>query len=58
MLPLSSLCDKVVVKMLSPITIYSTLTKRDGSKKTYYYNPFENEFGQLIRDSGVKKIID
>ncbi|MCL4245409.1 MAG: CRISPR-associated endoribonuclease Cas6 [Candidatus Dadabacteria bacterium] len=43
--------DKVKIKMLSPVTIYSTLSHPDGRKKTYYYSPFENEFGDLISEN-------
>ncbi|MGH7885954.1 MAG: CRISPR-associated endoribonuclease Cas6 [Thermodesulfobacteriota bacterium] len=47
--------DKVKIKMLSPMTIYSTLSKADGKKKTYYYSPFEDEFSQLISENAKKK---
>ena len=47
--------DKLKIKMLSPVTIYSTLSKADGGKKTYYYSPFENEFSQLISENAKKK---
>lgn len=43
------------IRMLSPITIYSTLSTADGRKKTYYYTPFENEFSELIRSNLIKK---
>jgi CRISPR-associated endoribonuclease Cas6 len=43
------------VKMLSPVTIYSTLLTQKGAKKTYYYAPGEQEFGQLIRQNLIKK---
>jgi CRISPR-associated endoribonuclease Cas6 len=43
--------EKVYVKTLSPITVYSTLMTKDGRKKTYYYSPFEKEFEeQLIKN--------
>ena len=29
--------EEITIKMLSPVTVYSTLKKADGSKKTYYY---------------------
>ncbi|SHF05270.1 MULTISPECIES: CRISPR-associated endoribonuclease Cas6 [Caloramator] len=38
----------------SPITVYSTF-ERDGSKKTYYYNPSEDEFEELIKRNLVYK---
>jgi CRISPR-associated endoribonuclease Cas6 len=46
--------DTIKIQTLSPITIYSTLRKDDGSKKTYFYNPYENEFTELI-DSNLRK---
>lgn len=46
---------EVKIKMLSPITIYSTLKSLDGKKKTYYYNPKEEEFSALIRENILKK---
>ncbi len=48
--------DTVKIKLLSPITVYSTLFKNDGkSKKTYYYTPYEEEFNDLIHDNIIKK---
>jgi CRISPR-associated endoribonuclease Cas6 len=41
--------------MLSPVTVYSTLLKPDGGKKTYYYNPKEEDFGRLINENMRKK---
>lgn len=49
--------EDIVVKMLSPVTIYSTLTAGDGRKKTYYYNPHEKEFPELIRRNLIKKYV-
>ena len=46
---------KVTIKMLSPITIRSTLYGADGSKKSYYYSPFEKEFCRLIKENLRKK---
>jgi CRISPR-associated endoribonuclease Cas6 len=46
--------NEVVVRMLSPVTVYSTLFTPDGRKKTYYYSPFEIEFQQLI-NANIKK---
>ncbi|MBC7334604.1 MAG: CRISPR-associated endoribonuclease Cas6 [Actinobacteria bacterium] len=48
--------ESINIKMLSPITVYSTLTDSLGNKKTYYYNPWEKEFGELINSNLVKKI--
>lgn len=47
--------QKYRIKMLSPVTIYSTLSKADGKKKTYYYSPFEDEFSELIAENARKK---
>ncbi len=49
--------DEISIKMLSPLTIYSTLKKNDGGKKTYYYSPFEPEFSELIKRNIIKKYI-
>lgn len=46
---------EVIIKMLSPLIVYSTLKKSDGSKKTYYYSPFEDEFNILIGKNLRKK---
>ena len=47
--------EKMRIRMLSPITIYSTLKKADGSSKTYYYSPFESEFSELLEANLKKK---
>ncbi|MCS7180392.1 MAG: CRISPR-associated endoribonuclease Cas6, partial [bacterium] len=46
--------NKEKIKMISPLTIYSTLFKKD-KKKTYYYSPFEREFKILIEENLRKK---
>jgi len=48
--------SKIRIKMLSPVTIYSTLSSSNGRKKTYYYNPFEREFSQLLSGNAKKKL--
>ena len=48
---------EVLVKAISPITLYSTLKTPDGKKKTYYYNPWEKEFSKLIRENLERKAI-
>jgi CRISPR-associated endoribonuclease Cas6 len=45
----------VTIRMLSPVTTYSTLFSANGKKKTYYYSPFEKEFSQLIRANILRK---
>lgn len=39
------------IRMLSPVVVYST----DQDKKTLYYNPEDNKFGELIKDNLKKK---
>jgi CRISPR-associated endoribonuclease Cas6 len=46
----------IKVRTLSPITIYSTLTKPDGKKLTHYYNPFEKDWSEMIRENLVRKV--
>lgn len=53
--PQPSTQSDVTIRMLSPVTIYSTLFSASGKKKTYYYSPFEKEFSQLIRANILKK---
>jgi len=45
----------VTIKMLSPMTIRSTLYKKDGSRKTYYYTPYEEEFSRKMTENLRKK---
>jgi len=45
----------LIIKMLSPLTVYSTLFSTQGKKKTYYYSPFEKEFSKLIKENLIKK---
>jgi CRISPR-associated endoribonuclease Cas6 len=44
-----------LIKMLSPLTTYSTLIDHWGKKKTYYYSPQEKEFQELLRGNLLKK---
>jgi len=45
----------VLVRAISPITVYSTLFNREGEKKTYFYNPWEKEFAKLVGENLVRK---
>ncbi len=45
----------IIVRALSPITVYSTLAAGDGRKKTYYYHPKEKEFAKQIAGNIFKK---
>jgi CRISPR-associated endoribonuclease Cas6 len=47
--------EKVIIKALSPITIYSTLYKKDGEKIVHYYKPIDKEFSKLIEKNAKKK---
>ncbi len=47
---------QIKIKMLSPMTVYSTLTNGD-KKKTYYYSPFETDFTELIASNLKKKYL-
>jgi CRISPR-associated endoribonuclease Cas6 len=46
--------NKIIVKTLSPVTIYSTVEIHD-KKKTYYYHPSEVEFSVLLKNNLIKK---
>jgi CRISPR-associated endoribonuclease Cas6 len=46
--PLSPVSRPLGVRTLSPITTYSTLSRADGRKKTYYYNPFEPDWEKQL----------
>lgn len=48
--------ERVLVKTLSPITVYSTLISMDNKKKTYYYSPFEEDFERLVIENLSKKL--
>ena len=43
------------IRMISPMTMYSTVKTVDGRRKTYYYSPVEKEFAKLIGENLVKK---
>ena len=47
--------DEIKIKMLSPVTIYSTLKTEEGKKKTYFYNPKEKEFSSQIKNNLIRK---
>jgi len=47
--------SSLVMRMLSPLTVYSTFFSPQGKKKTYYYSPFEKEFSKLIKENLTKK---
>jgi len=53
--PTPAMGDSAIIKMLSPVTVYSTFFSAEGEKKTYYYSPFEDEFSRLIAENLKKK---
>lgn len=48
--------ENILVRTLSPVTVYSTVTLADCSKKTYFYSPFESDFGDLIIKNLQRKL--
>lgn len=46
----------VLLRALSPITVYSTLLTAEGRKKTYYYAPTEAEFERLVLANLRRKV--
>lgn len=47
--------EKLLIRMLSPVTMYSTLKTMDGRKITHYYKPTEEDFSRLLEDNAKKK---
>jgi len=48
---------ELLIRALSPITVYSTLFTQDKKKKTYYYSPFEDNFSRLLKENLLKKYV-
>lgn len=44
----------VKIRTMTPIVVYSTLITTDKKKKTYYYNPIEREFSEIL-DKNLRK---
>lgn len=53
--PAPPMHSPLIIRMLSPLTVYSTFFSPQGKKKTYYYSPFEKEFSKLIKENLIKK---
>jgi len=53
-LALPSLEERVVVRTLSPITVYRTIAV-DGRRRTQYYNPLNEEFTELVVANLLRK---
>lgn len=47
--------NKMLIRALSPITVYSTFIKEDGRKLVHYYKPVDKEFSKLIEENAKKK---
>src|SRR5690606_35356453 len=43
--------EEIEIATLSPVVVYSTLYKVCGEKFTYYYNPYEKEFSEIISNN-------
>lgn len=43
--------SEIKIKTMSPITAYSTLFRKDGKKFTYYFNPQEGEFSEIVSNN-------
>jgi CRISPR-associated endoribonuclease Cas6 len=53
--PTPPIDGELLVKMLSPMTMSSTLKTADGGTKRYYYSPFEKDFSPLMEANALKK---
>lgn len=49
--------SRIRVRTLSPITVHSTMTKRDGRPYTVYYHPKEHEFEEQVFKNLLRKYI-
>lgn len=47
--------DRLVVKAISPISVYSTFKKRNGSKITHYFSPQDLVFEHFVQENFAKK---
>lgn len=43
--------NEIKIEAMSPITTYSTLFRKDGKKFTYYFNPQEEEFSEIVSNN-------
>jgi len=47
--------EEIIVSTLSPICVYSTFYRRDGSPYTCYFQPGQGEFDDLLSQNLVRK---
>jgi CRISPR-associated endoribonuclease Cas6 len=47
--------DNLFIKMLSPLTIHSTVITYDNKRKSLYYKPTDKDFNKLIEKNAIKK---
>jgi CRISPR-associated endoribonuclease Cas6 len=47
--------DEITLRVLSPITVYSTMTKMDGKKYTVYFMPKEPDYDEMITKNLLNK---
>lgn len=47
--------SSIIVKALSPIAVYSTYEKRNGSKITHYFSPWDKVFEHLVEENFARK---
>lgn len=47
--------ESCIIDTVSPITIHSTVELPNGRKRTYYYEPYEREFSEMIRQNLLRK---
>jgi len=47
--------ERITLRVLSPITVYSTMTKMDGKKYTVYFMPKESDYDEMITKNLLNK---
>jgi CRISPR-associated endoribonuclease Cas6 len=47
--------ERLLIKALSPLTVYSTFKREDNEKVFHYYKPYEEGFQKLIEENAKKK---
>lgn len=47
--------SRIIAKSLSPITTYTTYERRDGSKFTHFFQPWDMAFQHLVEENVIKK---